>query len=171
MYTEVMLPSGVWVVTVRDRQERIVRREVCHNIITDLGRESILKQWAGIAGGLNFIYLGVGDGTTAAAATQTALVNELTGNADRIYVTDKSGGSLDSGDIETDTGTPPYRRKIILRGVYGLSDGNNGQDMQEFGLFSSDTFASGTMGNRFVLGSPIPKTSSISVTIETTIRV
>lgn len=170
-YKEPVFAKGIWRVTVRDIWENILEVHEQENVITDLGRASILKQWVGVAGS-SFIYLGVGDGSTAAASTDTQLDNELTGNASRITTTDDTGGAFDAGDVISDLTVPPYTMKVVIRGVFGLSDGNNGQNFREFALFDNATHTppTGLMGNRFVLASNIAKTGSISVTCDITLR-
>lgn len=168
--------KGVWTIIVENHETGESYEHESGNLVVDLGRENILKELFGIAGGLDFLYLGVGNGSTAAAETQTALVSEITlasspagSLADRVNLTDTSGGAIDAGDIQSDATVSPYRKKIVLQGIYGTTD-NNGTTFREFAVFSSDTFGAGTMLNRFVLGSDIAKTSAISVTVQITFR-
>jgi hypothetical protein len=153
---------GQFRVMVHDKDGNLVSETVDHNVITDGGRTNQLSQWGGIGSPVSFTKLGVGSGSTAAAATDTVLQTELTGNANRKTCTGLAGGSV---VIVNDTSIPPYRKRLDLEAVYGLADGNNGSNFRELGLFSSATFASGTMANRIVLPADIGKTASNTITI------
>lgn len=176
MSDEVGFLKGTWKVTVRDAEGNLVGDEEHGNIVVDLGRVETIKDIFGVGAISGFLYLGVGSGSVAAAATDTTLGSEITlvsvppgSLADRVNLTDSTGNPIDGTDVVADATVPPYRQKIVVQGVYATTD-NNGTTFQEFGIFSSDTFGAGTMLNRFVLGSPISKTSSISVTVQITIR-
>lgn len=161
--------DGAWAFVSKDRDGNIVDvRLEKPNVITDLFRNDLLEHVVGLSTlGGPWIYLGVGDNNTAADAAQTALVNELIGNASRITCTGPAAGPF---AVATDTGTPPYRKKVILEGVFPATDGNDGSNFWEFALFTSATFATGDMLNRFVLGSALPKINGISITALTTLR-
>lgn len=121
----------------------------------------------------------MGSGSTAASATDTRLTTELIANATRLSLTNTSNASLTSSDIVDDPqtiGGVSYQKKIVVRASMLASDNNTG-NVQEYGLFDtatlpgSPTGTSGNIFNHFVAGSPINKTSSIQIDIDTTIRV
>lgn len=168
--------TATWNVLVHDAEGNLLHSEERHNLIVDGGRSETLADVVGVGAISSFKFLGVGSSNTAAAETQTTLVAETTNVSSpagsltvRATCTDSTGGVLDIGDVASDATVPPYRKKIILQSIFATGD-NNGTTMYEFGLFSSATFGAGTMFNRFVLGSSIAKTSSISVTVNITIR-
>jgi hypothetical protein len=166
--------KGIWEVIVENHEtgEKTVVED--GNIVVNLGRENILKEIFGIVG-LDFLYLNVGSGSTAATAADTSLVTETTNLnggslTTRINLTDASGGVIDAPDVVPDVTLPPYTRKIVVQGILATTD-NNGTIVREIAIFSSDTFGAGTMLNRFVLGADISKTSAISITINITLRI
>jgi len=107
-------------------------KEIEGNILVNTGINAALTLLAG-GGGTAFdntnAYLGVGDSTTAAAATQTDL--------------QASTNKLRKG---MNSGYPTYgtNQKIIFQADFGSSDANF--DWQEFGTFNAST--AGTMLDR-----------------------
>lgn len=153
-----------------------------HNLVVNSGRVHALARIVGMTAGLSFPYLGVGsdNGTILALAnTNLTLGNELIANASRITCTDTVGNPLSSDPLSTivaDSSVSPYQEKIVIQGVYGTSDANNGSTFAEYGLFSTATLpstgsgTSGTMYNRFLPASSFVKSSSLAVTIQLTLR-
>lgn len=169
---ENLLLKADWNVKVHHIHDGLIYEETKENIVVRLARVDLLKHVFNLGSPINtgFLYMGAGSGSTAAAVTQSALVTELTGNANRITVTNTAGAALSASDIVQETSSS-YDQKIIVQAAYPTGDGNNGSTFYEFGLFSSATFAAGTMWNRFVLGASIAKTNLIAITLQVSIRV
>jgi hypothetical protein len=98
-------------------------------------------------------YLGVGDSTTVAAATQTDLQAS----------TNKLRKAMDSTYPQHTDGTASGNASIVFRSTFGTSDANF--SWQEFGLFNAST--SGRMLNRKVAdhGSKTTDTWVLSLTL------
>lgn len=161
-------------ILVRDRSLKVLEVIKATNIVTDLARISQLKNWVGggMTGMVTFNFLGVGSGSTAAASTQTALGTELTAGPGGVRYTTTSTvpAAFANTDVVADTSVSPYTQHLIQQAIMDFGDGNNGSNVRELALFSSATFASGTMGNRIVLGSDIPKTADIQLVINIIMR-
>ena len=146
-----------------------------HNLLTNLCKQSLLYSLlAPLSGDViaGFPYIGFGSGSTAAIETDTALTTELTGNANRIAVTDSTGASFSTGDVVLDSSVSPYTVSTVVQVILPAIDGNNGSTVYEMGLFTAATFATGTMANHIVLGSPgIPKTSLFALVCDITFRI
>ncbi len=89
-----------------DGEEKLIRDTVTNNLLMTTGKESMLKQLAKITGGGQFEYIGVGDSTTAASASQVDLqassnkVWKAIASDDRVYVTGTVYVSTDFGYSE-----------------------------------------------------------------------
>ena len=163
--------EGDWLVTGYDHEkDKVVYEQHKHNLIVRDGRKNVLRQTFNldtpITGGFKF--LGTGTGTTAAAVTQTALVTELIGAPNRLTCTNTAGAALSDTDIVQET-SGSFDQKIVLQGIYGTGD-NNASTLAEYGLFSQAATGGGILFSRFVPATGIAKTSSISVTVQITIR-
>lgn len=166
MQAEFTSPKGAWKVQVHDESGKLIHEEQGNNIIVKTGRREILKDLFGVGALTDFKYLGVGSGTTDPVVGDTALQTEL--GTTRVTCTNTSNVALSSSDVIDDATVSPYETKIVVQGVFGTGD-LNGNTFSEFGLFSSATVGAGTMFNRFEI-TPISKTSSVSVTVQITIR-
>lgn len=160
-----------WTIIAHDLDGNEVYREEKTNLILRAARKDVLRFLFNVGSPVTtgYLYLGVGSGSAAAAVTQTALVAELVGNANRLSVTDTSGGSVDDTDITQST-SGGFDQLITVQAVYPTGDGNNGSNFREYGLFSSATFAMGQLLNRFVSASDIAKSSSLAITVQVNLR-
>lgn len=142
------------------------------NIVVDDGRKQVLKHILNItspAAPVNFPYLGVGSGVTAAAATDTTLQTELTGNANRKTLLNTNDLAFTDTDIAFEV-SGSFRWKVIAQATYDAGDGNNSSVFAEYAIFSTNVFATGKMYNRFVHPSPFTKTASLAVVVKMTLR-
>ena len=142
------------------------------NIVVDDGRIHVLKHVLNItspSAPVNFPYLGVGSGVTAAVATDTTLQTELTGNATRKTLLNVSALPFTDSDIVFEI-SGSTRWKVIAQATFPDVDGNNGSVFSEYGLFSTNVFATGKMYDRFVSPSPFTKSGSLSVVVNVTLR-
>ena len=167
--------KGEYEVITRDAVTgEVLQYQADNNIIVDVGRDDVLRLLFAPTGS-SYAYLAVGASSTAAAVTDTQLVHELIGNATRIDLTDSAGGSLESSDIQSEV-SGSFRKKIVLRGFYDTTDGNNNHPFREFSICALDALpatpfaASGSIFNRFVLASDQPKNSSNTIEILITVR-
>lgn len=60
------------------RDGKVIEERTIKNIITNTGKAEIANLAGNVSTPASFTYLAIGTGTTAAAATQTALVTEIT---------------------------------------------------------------------------------------------
>lgn len=117
---------------------RIIEQD---NIVVNAGRDRVAEIIAGDSTAVP-THVAIGTGSTAALATDTALVTEVDRNA-----------------LAASTATAGV---ITFRGFFSKSEAN-GNTIAEMGLF--DQSSGGTMFCRTVLGSTIAKTSTISITV------
>ena len=120
----------------------LVRSWDQNNIVTNVG----LDLFATLITGDSTSYpshMAIGTGSTAAAATDTALVAEVDRNAFASETTASTG-------------------VITWKGFWNSSEAN-GNTIAEAGVFNDAS--AGTMSNRVVLSSTVAKTSSISLTV------
>lgn len=125
--------------------------------VTNAGRDHIVAAVTGVSAGTVFnnanAYIGIGSGTTAFAASQTALVSALT--SARVAM-DSTYPTVTSGNIMT------------FRSTYSTSQANG--SWQEWAVFNASS--AGTMLNRKVedLGTkPGTQTWQFTVTITLTV--
>lgn len=179
MSREGLAICGQWKLSEFDLYGSLISEHESENLVTNVGREFVVRYLFGFGGASSIVALGVGASSTAPAVTQTQLVSELIGNAARKDLTNTSGGALSVSDyvLETTTiGSTTYYSKIVLQAQFAAGDGNNGNTFNEYGLFTtavlpiSPTASSGDMFNRFVDAAPITKTGSNSVTVQITLR-
>jgi len=151
------------------------------NVITKLGKATMLSLLFGLTLGSSMVALAVGNGSTAATSSDTRLTNELVGNGastlNRIPlggVTSTAGSfvALTNSDIVDDVqviGSNTYEKSLTTRGIFPKVDGNNESNFREFALMSTlllpatGTTQSGWLYNHFVLPADIPKTVDIEV--------
>lgn len=116
-----------------------------HNAVVNSGGALLLDLLIG-AGGTAYnnsnAYIGIGNGTTAPATSQTDLVGAS-----------KTRKAMDA--------TFPNRsgQVVTFKSTFGTSDAN--YSWEEIGLFNAST--SGTMLSRSLVTSPFTKTSSLSI--------
>jgi hypothetical protein len=167
----------VWDIYATDIQGNLVGEQHAYNIVTDLGRESMILQNFGL-GGSSFVYLGAGASSTAAAHTDTHLLYEHTADAQRKTLTNSSGNSLSASDVVADTYTDAlgnnYYRKLVMKAIYLVDDPNTGP-FQEYGIFSVSTLpstpdgVSGVMWDRMVADTAITKSGTVQITVNITV--
>lgn len=117
---------------------RIIEQD---NIVVNAGRDRVAEIIAGDSTAVP-THVAIGTGSSAALATDTALVTEVDRNA-----------------LAASTATAGV---ITFRGFFSKSEAN-GNTIAEMGLF--DQSSGGTMFCRTVLDSTIAKTSTISITV------
>ena len=162
--------DNIKVILKHEPSGQIYREVQGHNLVTDVGRKNQLQQLLNYGTGVVMNYLGVGSSSTAATYADVALTAELTGNANRLQMTDINGVvPFISGDLVSEV-TGAYRWKTIAQAIFPQGDGNNGSTFAEFAFFNSNTFGAGTMWNHFIYGSPFPKSALLSATIQITSR-
>lgn len=143
-----------------------------HNLVTDVGRQKVLKFVLGInspAAPVSFPYLGVGSGTTAADAGDTELETELEGNATRKTLLNTSDLALSDSDIAAEV-SGAFLWKVVAQATFLSGDANNGSTFAEYGLFTTNTYATDVMYNRYVHPSPFVKSAALSVVVRVTLR-
>jgi hypothetical protein len=67
-----------WIEIVHRRDGRLLRRDVIKNVVCNAGLGQVSGYINGVITGKSFAYVAIGTGTTAAAATDTALQSEIT---------------------------------------------------------------------------------------------
>jgi hypothetical protein len=125
-------------------------------VITDAGVAFLVNDWNDNSTDLtNFFYHGLGTGTTAEAAADTALVTELT-------------TQLNPDNVRA-TGTKSKPAANQLRSV-GTLTFDASVTVAEHGIFSSATVGAGTLWDRSVFtGLPFVSTDSLQTTHTTTV--
>ena len=149
-HRDTLVLTGQLVVEVRSaRTGRLRRRIVQRNLIVNTGREATRDYWdSTIAPPTPPTHLAVGTDATAAVATQAALVAEVF----RSLLTSRVRSAI----------------QIVFKHFLTTAQAN-GNTLREWGLFNAS--AAGTMFTRAVIGSPIVKTSAITVTSTWTVTV
>lgn len=105
------------------------------NLIIDAGLAGIASRYNGDGSEAAFTYIAVGDSDTAAAADQTTLVSEITGNG--------LARAAATASRETTTKTNDTAKLLKEFTVTGT------EAIKEVGIFNADT--AGTMGSRTVI--------------------
>jgi hypothetical protein len=80
--------------------EKIEREEITHNLVTDVGLTHILNRWTNASAVSALGYVAVGTGSGTPAASDTALVTELTRKA----LTWSVAGAVATGSVLFGTG-------------------------------------------------------------------
>lgn len=148
--SEALALTGVLVVEIRSaRTGRLLRRLRESNLVVNAGLTLVRDLLdSTIAAPTPPTHLAFGTDATAAAGTQTALVAE----------------------VFRDALTSRVRTGLTITFKHFLSSSQaNGNTLREWGLFNAA--AAGTMFSRAVFGSPIIKTTSITVTSQWTVTV
>ena len=149
------------------------------NLITNAGRDLLLKDLFMLSGSAGVVACGVGASSTTADVSDTHLTYELIGNAARKTLTNTNGDPLSGSDIVDETTTissVTYYKKLVCQAVWDSGDSNNGNQFAEYGLFTTDalpgtpTGTSGTMFNHYIDPSPTNKSASNSITVQITLR-
>lgn len=143
-----------------------------HNILLDDGRKMVARHLLDFETPTAYPYMGVGSSTTSTDPTQTGLQTELTGNANRIALTNTNGNPWTSSDFtqETPIGTS-FRWKIIAQAIFPTGDGNNGSLFAEWGIANQAAFGGGSkFYNRYLSGSPFTKDSSLAIAAQMLLR-
>lgn len=168
-----------WRIIERDLEGNVVSDHEATNIVVNTGREQTFRNLFAVGASGPFIAMGVGASATSANVTDTRLTYELIGNPSRKLLFDKTNGSLDNADIESETvaiSGVTYYRKLVVQSTWDSTDSNNGNQFAEYGIFTTTTLpgsptgTSGVMFNHFIDPAPIQKTASNSVTAQVTIR-
>ena len=165
-----------WRIIQVDKDGNIVRDATKHNIVVETGRSNLAK--AMLPFGVTpwqIGYMGAGSSSTAEAATQTALVTELTADSSRKAIKKVGGGStpFSGGDLVSDVTTISgytFRYSVTLEVVYDYTDPNNGSNFREYALFDSSTFGAGNMYCRVVDTITIAKDSSTKIIVQVKMR-
>lgn len=142
-----IIVRGDWNLVLRDEHGNVkARRWIPCNVVVDAGKSHLANHLATVSTAYPMSYLAIGTGTTAEAASQTALTTEV-------------GTRVD--------GTKSNPSGAIYRVVGTFASGNGTGSITEAGLFSAST--AGTMLNR-KLFSAINKGSndSLEITMEIT---
>lgn len=112
------------------------------------------SELSGLAGNIGsktaFTYLAVGTGTTAAAATQTTLITEVT-----------DSGLARASVTPTQTTTTVTNDTLQLSNTWTAS---GSKTLAEVGVFNKTYAVGGTMGSRYVLGTTRPVESGFTYT-------
>ena len=138
--------DGTWKATLKDEFGNYKTHVEGHNIVTTVGKEFLARfLYSAVTGSLwSMKYVGLGTGSTAEAAGNTALGTE----------------------ISRHTGTVSYTSGGIVTVVATFAAGSGTGDVTEYGIFSANS--SGTMLNR-TTQSAIAK--GASDTLEVTVNV
>lgn len=161
----------------------IVYQEHNKNVITTLGKSTMLSLLFGLTLGSSCVALAAGSGSTAANSADTRLATELIGNATRkaiggITSTSSSFVPLANGDIVSDVEVISgitYEQSLSCLGIFPATDGNDGSAFREFALMDtlvlpgSPTGTSGHPYNHYVLGADVNKTTGIEIDVTTKI--
>lgn len=168
-----------WRIIERDLEGNIVSDHESSNLVVNTGREQTFRNLFAVGASGPFICIGVGASATAATVNDSRLTHELIYNPTRKLLFDKTNGTLDNADIETEITVisgVTYYRKIVVQGTWDSTDLNNNNQFAEYGVFTSTTLpstptsTSGVMFNHFIDPAPILKTSANSVTAQITVR-
>jgi hypothetical protein len=146
--TESSKLKGVYEIVVHDRFGNLKDYEVKENLITNAGFKGLAQAAGSLASQKPFHYVAMGTSTTAAAATQTALVAQITG----------AGLSAVHGTATTDTTTVASDTLKITHQFTAT----NTKAVNEVGIFDT---VSGTMLSRTVLGATKNLTSGDTITV------
>lgn len=175
-----LVPSHVtWNIIVRDEEGNLVSEREMTNLVVNTGRDLLLKDLFMLSGSSGVVCLGVGASTTAAAVTDTRLTHELIGNATRKPLVNTSNAALSGSDIVAETttiGGVVYYKKLVCQATWDVTDGNNGNQFGEYGLFTTATLpgtptgTSGIMFNHLIDFTPPTKSASNSITAVVTVR-
>lgn len=168
-----------WQIIERDINGVEVSSREMTNLVVNTGRDMLLKDLFMLTGSSGVVCLGVGASTTPATVSDTRLTHELIGNATRKTLVNTSNAPLSASDIVSETTTISgviYYRKLVCQATWDVSDGNNGNQFGEYGLFTSvalpgtPTGTSGTMFNHLIDATPPTKSPSNSITAVVTVR-
>lgn len=112
--TDNMQPTGTLVIELKNAQGAVIERFEHQNLIVDVGKQQAARLLGGDVTGRSIDRVGVGTGTSAAAAGNTALSSP-------VYV--------------TATVSYPTATSVQFEYEFGLSDAN-GMAITEFGLIT-----------------------------------
>lgn len=145
LIAESIMPQGAYVVECHDRRGLVIHRETGKNLIFDIGRRDGLRGLFTALPSALFQYMGADATSLTPLATEIGMPQEITTNSipagslsTRPLCTNTSLATLSNSDVVFDSGTSPYREKVILQAVYATTD-MNGTVIGGFGLFNSAT--------------------------------
>jgi len=169
----------MWSIIERDEWGNVIEEREMSNLVVNDGRDMLLKDLFMLTGSSGVVCLGVGASTTTASVTDTRLTHELIGNPTRKSLVNTSNAALSPSDIVSETATISgvvYYKKLVCQATWDVSDGNNGNQFGEYGLFTTNvlpgtpTGTSGTMFNHLIDFTPPTKSASNSITAVVTVR-
>jgi hypothetical protein len=160
---EAQSAACIWSIKEMDEEGNVISCRQIHNLVTNVGREMLLKDLFMMTGSTGVVCMGVGASTTAADITDTRLTHELIDApyAARKPLTNTSGAALSPSDIESGTytggllGSNTYYRRVSCLATWGTAD-LNGNNFGEYGLFTTPvlpatpTSTSGSMFNHLI---------------------
>lgn len=164
-----------WTLIERDLEGVVVSEKTLKNVVLDTGLVLQFKNLFMLTGSAGVVSMAVGASTTAADPTQTSLIHELSGNAQRKPLVNTSDAALSPSDIVQDITTIDscdYRYKVTCKATWDSGDGNNGNQFGEFALVTDIDFAASgeVFYNRLVDPAPTNKTSGNSIEAQMTVR-
>lgn len=164
-----------WEIIERDLDGKVISQKHLKNVILDTGLVQQFRNHFMLAASGGYNCMAVGASTTAADPTQTSLIHELSGNAQRKPLLSLDDDALTVSDIIQDITTIEsvnYRYKVTCKAIWDSGDGNNGNQFGEFALVSDLDFAAPgeVFYNRLVDGAPTTKSSGNEIEAQMTVR-
>ena len=173
---------ATWRILVHDVQGNLIEEKNLKNLVVQTGRTQLLRNLFALSASGGVVALGVGASTTAATLNDTRLTYELIGNPTRKPLTNTSGAALSPSDIVNQTSvivlnassSATFYQQLTCQAVYNSGDSNNGNQLGEYGLFTTatnpgtPTSTSGVMYNHLIDPSPTQKSAANSVTVQIT---